>query len=194
MFSRLSQMSFFSLFLLTCLLSSGWANPDVGKPAPDFTLMDQNGQKHTLSQYKGKVVVLEWTNPTCPFVVRHYKQKTMTNLAKKHGDVVWLTLNSSYFANDKENGKWAKIEGVKTVLNDPSGKVGKAYGARTTPHMYVVDQKGNLAYKGAIDDDPYGDKKAPMNYIDQAVSSLKAGKTVAMSDTKPYGCSVKYKN
>ena len=190
---RLTPMTLISFFLTLCLVSFGWANPDIGKPAPDFTLVDQNGQKHTLSQYKGKVVVLEWTNPTCPFVVRHYKQKTMTNLAKKHGDVVWLTINSSYFANSEENGKWAKTEGVKLVLDDHDGKVGKAYGARTTPHMYVVDQKGNLAFKGAIDDDPYGESKAPVNYIDQAVSELKAGKPVSKSDVKPYGCSVKYK-
>ena len=168
-------------------------SPVVGEPAPQFDLKDQNGNNHTLSQYKGKIVVLEWTNPTCPFVVRHYEKKTMTQLAKSNSDIVWLTINSSHFTTHESNAKWAKAEGVKYVLKDSTGTVGRSYGSKTTPHMYVVDTQGKLAYKGAIDNDPYGDKKSPLNYIAEALKSLKANQPVKTPETKPYGCSVKYK-
>jgi peroxiredoxin len=165
----------------------------INQEAPGFVLKDQNGKSHDLSKYKGKVVVLEWSNPTCPFVVRHYKAKTMVTLAKKHANVIWLTIDSSHFLDQNELNAWAKKEGVKVALNDHAGKVGRAYAARTTPHMYVIDQKGRLAYQGAIDNDPYGDKKSPMNYVDQALQELEAGKKVSVAETKAYGCSVKYK-
>ena len=165
----------------------------IDEPAPDFTLKDQSGSAHTLSQYKGKIVVLEWTSPTCPFVVRHYTAKTMTSSAKAHPEVVWLTVNSSHFTKDKDNRAWAEKNGVRTVLNDSSGSVGALYGARTTPHMYIIDVKGALAYQGAIDNDPYGENAQPINYVMQAIKELKAGRRVSQADTKPYGCSVKYK-
>ena len=117
----------------------------------------------------------------------------MVTLAKKHSEVIWLTIDSSHFLNQDELNAWVKKEGVKVALNDHTGKVGHAYAARTTPHMYIIDQKGVLAYQGAIDDDPYGDKKAPVNYVDQALQELKSGKKVSVAETKAYGCSVKYK-
>lgn len=184
---------------LTPLLSAPHAAPapsaqlKVGAPAPDFTLKDQAGNEVKLSALKGKTVVLEWTNPGCPFVVRHYKAKTMTQLAAAHPEAVWLTINSSHFTQDAANSEWAQKEGVKVVLNDASGAVGQSYGARTTPHMYVINAQGELAYQGAIDDDPYGDKPEPLNYVAEALKALKAGQPIKVSETKPYGCSVKYK-
>lgn len=195
-------LQFFVATLLFCapLLSnivaapSGSSTVKTGEMAPDFTLKDQSGTEVKLSSLKGKLVVLEWTNPGCPFVVRHYKAQTMTKLAKANSDVVWLTINSSHFTQDADNTTWAQKEGVKTVLNDASGKVGKLYGARTTPHMYVIDAQGKIAYQGAIDDDPYGDKESPLNYVADALKALKAGKAPSINETKPYGCSVKYKH
>jgi len=203
--SRLSQLSRVVTLTLgvtlasPALLGSLSATPTtaslkLGAPAPDFTLKDQRGATVTLSALKGKTVVLEWTNPGCPFVVRHYKAKTMTQLAQANPEVVWLTINSSYFTQDADNAKWADKEGVKVVLNDASGEVGKRYGARTTPHMYVIDAEGKLAYQGAIDDDPYGEKATPLNYVAEALKALKAGGSPKVNETKPYGCSVKYKS
>jgi peroxiredoxin len=165
----------------------------IGQPAPDFTLKDHTGATHTLSSYRGKLVVLEWTNPGCPFVVRHSKAKTMSKLKEAFPDVVWLTINSSYFNTDSDSAAWAQREGVKAVLNDSAGQVGRLYNARTTPHMYVINTKGELAYQGAIDDDPYGDQKEPLNYVSEALKALKAAQAPKVSETKPYGCSVKYK-
>lgn len=170
------------------------AGPVVGKPAPDFTLVDADGKKHTLSAYKGKTVVLEWTNPSCPFVVRHYKAETMKKLAGKYKDVVWLAINSTATNTPAESKIWAKEKGLTYVtLQDNEGTVGKLYAARTTPHMFVIDAKGNLAYAGAIDSDPTGKEAAPTNYVDAALTALAAGKTPSPASTEPYGCSVKYK-
>ena len=174
-------------------LQSPFAAPTVGEQAPDFTLKDQTGKVHNLKQYRGKLVVLEWTNPTCPFVVRHYERDTMTKLAAAHPDVVWLTVNSSYYTTDADNTTWAKQEGVEVVLNDARGRIGQAYGAKTTPHMYIIDPQGRLVYQGAIDDNPHFDDRKTLNFVDQALKELKAGKAVSQSSTRPYGCSVKYK-
>jgi len=168
----------------------------VGKTAPSFSLVDQAGKTHNLSNYVGKVVVLEWTNPGCPFVVRHYEAGTMKKLAEgtaKDG-VVWLAVNSSHFTKPSETKAWAKKHGHSfPTLHDPDGKVGKSYGAKTTPHMFVIDQKGMVAYEGAIDADPWiEDAKAP-NYVAAALVDLKGGKKVGKNYVKPYGCSVKYK-
>ena len=182
-----------ALSLVMGLAHLASAQPKTGAPAPDFTLKDQSGTEHKLSQYRGKVVVLEWTNPGCPFVVKHYEKDTMTKLAAKHPDVVWLTINSSYFTNDADNAKWAKSEGVQHVLNDASGKVGQAYGARTTPHMFVIGPDGALAYQGAIDDNPHFDARDSKNYVDAAIADLKAKRPVKTPEVRPYGCSVKYK-
>lgn len=175
------------------------AHAEIGKPAPDFTLVDLVGKKHTLADLKGNVVVLEWTNHTCPFVKRHQgTQKTMQKtLAKFRGKPVkWLTIDSSYFCQKKvEDIKaWVRANDiVSPILLDPVGQVGHRYGARTTPHMFVIDPNGVLAYSGAIDDDPYGDKQAKRNYVEEAVDALLIGSTPESATTKPYGCSVKYK-
>lgn len=168
--------------------------------APDFKLTDFNGKTVQLSALKGKIVVLEWTNYDCPFVKPHYSEKvhTMRDLAAKYADknVVWLTINSSHFATAEANKKWATEHKLKqVVLLDADGKVGKLYKAKTTPHMFIVDAEGYIAYQGAIDNSPRG--KTPqgqsyVNYVDQALAELSEGKTVTVGKTKPYGCPVKY--
>jgi peroxiredoxin len=171
-------------------------NAPVQKPAPDFTLMDQKGNPVKLSDFKGKVVVLEWTNTDCPFVQRHYKAGTMATLAKSYADrnVVWLAINSSYFTNQEKNAVWAEKHQIAyPVLDDHEGKVAKAYGAKSTPHMFVIDAAGNIVYQGAIDNDASGEKKeGVVNYVAQALNEVLAGKPVSIPETKPYGCSVKY--
>jgi len=172
------------------------AEVSVGSKAPDFALPDANGTTHTLSQYQGKIVVLEWTNHTCPFVKRHYQAGTMKKLAEKYAsqNVVWLAIDSSHFVEPTAIKKWIEEQKLPyPVLLDPTGEVGKGYGAKTTPHMFIVDQKGNLAYSGAIDDDPRGEKSQPINYVDQALAKLTAGAQPEVTNTQSYGCSVKYK-
>lgn len=172
------------------------ASVRVGKPAPEFRLEDENGTTHSLKKYRGKVVVLEWTNPGCPFVVRHYDRKTMTRTARALRDknVVWLAVNSSHFNKPADTRKWRKRHNIPfATLQDPRGIVGKRYGARTTPHMYVIDRRGVLRYVGAIDDDPYGDKKRPQNHVTAAVKAVVAGGKPDPSRTTPHGCSVKYR-
>ncbi|QDG51743.1 thioredoxin family protein [Persicimonas caeni] len=175
------------------------ATATVGEPAPDFELKDASGKTHKLSDYKGKIVVLEWTNPGCPYVVRHKEEeKTMTKTHEAVGgaeEVVWLAVDTTNTVT-AESAKKSKEEWGfdMPVLLDADGKVGKMYDAKTTPHMYVVDKEGVLRYRGAIDDDPRGKKKVEerTNYVTQAVQALKEGKDVPKSETKPYGCSVKY--
>ena len=168
---------------------------EVGKPAAEFSLTDQDGKKHTLSQYKGSVVVLEWTNPGCPFVKRHYKARTMATTQEKLGKkVVWLAVNSTHDNTAEASKKWAEEHKLGYVtLQDGDGTVGRSYGARTTPHMFVIDGKGILRYAGAIDDDPSGKAATARNYVDEAVTALLAGKLPAVASTDPYGCSVKYR-
>ncbi len=176
----------------------------VGQPAPSFTLADTNGKQVNLADYKGKVVVLEWSNPGCPFVMKHYRSGNMPALQKKYAkDVVWLTVNStteghSDYMTGKQLNEFSKQHGAAPAryLLDVEGKVGKAYGARTTPHMYIVDASGKLAYVGAIDDVPSAsesDVKTAKNFVAAAIEEIKAGKAVSEASTSPYGCSVKYK-
>jgi peroxiredoxin len=164
--------------------------------APDFTLTDQKGNTVKLSDFNGKVVVLEWTNPDCPFVQRHYRAGTMARLAKAYAakGVVWLAINSTYYMNREKDAAWAEQKQIAyPVLGDHDGKVGKAYGAKSSPHMFVIDAKGNIAYRGAIDNDPDGEKKEGLvNYVAQALDAVLAGKPVAIPETRSYGCSVKY--
>ncbi len=175
------------------------AHAEIGAAAPEFVLKGADGKTRKLSDYKGKVVVLEWTNHQCPVVNRCHRAKlTSSALAKfKDKPVVWLAINSSHFAGEKvsEIKSWtAKNEVSYPILLDADGKVGKAYAAKTTPHMFVIDAKGILAYSGALDNDPYGDKEEGLrNYVEEAVTALLSGSTVARATTKPYGCSVKYK-
>jgi peroxiredoxin len=171
---------------------------EVGKPAPAFTLKDETGKEHSLAQYKGKVVVLEWTNPECPFVKRHYEADTMAKTASTFDSskVVWLAVDSTAHNAPDKSAAWKKAEAFPyAVLQDASGTVGRAYGARTTPHMYVIDEQGVLRYAGAIDDDPRGKKSGTAtNHVKAAVDALLSGKPVPASTTEPYGCTVKYKS
>lgn len=161
-----------------------------------FTLDDQNGNSINLADYAGKIIVLEWINPDCPFVQRHYEAKTMINLARQYQDkgVVWLAVNSTNHWNQQKNHDFHQTQKLPyPVLDDHSGVVGKLFKAKTTPHMYIIDTKGKIAYQGAIDDDPHGNKgSGATNYVKQALDELLAGKSVSVAETKPYGCSVKY--
>ncbi len=171
---------------------------DIGQEAPNFQLSSTAGKTHQLKDYRGKIVVLEWFNPGCPFVKYVHKEQLMRSLAEKHTDVVWLAVNSS--AKNKqghglETNQAAKEEwGLKyPILLDESGEIGKKYSAKTTPHMYIIDKAGNLAYQGAIDSSPMGrNKKNVVPHVSNAIDELKAGKTVSTPETKAYGCSVKY--
>jgi peroxiredoxin len=186
------------------LATSVFALATVGQPAPELALTDVNGKAVKLSDFKGKQVVLEWTNPGCPFVVKHYDSNNMQGLQNKYDakDTIWLSVNSTtkthqdYMSNDKLK---AHIDAKKATpdayLVDADGTVGKAYGAKTTPHMFVINPMGLVVYAGAIDDKPTAKKEdvaGAKNYVVAALDDLKAGKPVAMANTKPYGCSVKY--
>ena len=180
------------------------ARAEIGKPAPDFTLRDLDGKETKLSDHKGKVVVLEWFNPGCPFVKNAHSKGSLKDAAKRHAKsgVAWLAVNSGA-AGKQGHGAEANREGAKTfglehpILLDETGAVGKAYGATNTPHLFVVDAKGTLVYRGAVDNSPDGEGQSPENgklvsYVDAALADLAAGKPVATADTKAYGCSVKY--
>jgi len=184
--------------------ASLFAAAEIGQPAPDFTLTDLQGKSHSLADYKGKYVVLEWNNPDCPFVRKHYDSGNMQKLqqeAEKKG-AVWLTINSA--ASGKQGAyspdQLAQIEKEKNAaptayLLDPNGKVGHLYGAKTTPHMFIIDSKGNLIYAGGIDDKPTPDKadlQTATNYVRAALDESMAGKPVTTPTSRPYGCSVKY--
>ena len=169
----------------------------VGQAAPEFTLRDLDGNEVSLAAQRGKTVVLEWMNPNCPFSLRHSKQKTMQSTAEKHPGVVWLAVNSTNptHRDHLEPAAYKAFlaeHGIRyPVLDDGAGEVGRAYGAKTTPHMYVIDAGGKLAYAGAIDDDPRGGG-AKVNYVDAALTALAAGGAAEPASTRPYGCSVKY--
>jgi peroxiredoxin len=169
----------------------------VGDTAPAFTLADTAGNQVSLGDFEGKIVVLEWLNPDCPFVQRHYKAGTMKNLATRYDGegVVWLTINSTNYMDGAANAKFKAEHNLPyTILVDQAGDVGHLYGAKTTPHMYIIDGNGSLVYIGAIDDDPRGKKGEPaVNYVAVALDELLAGNAVTTAETKPYGCSVKYK-
>jgi len=171
----------------------------IGKPAPDFKLKDIDGKEVTLAGYKGKVVVLEWSNSECPVCGRHAKAKTAekTMAGFKDKGVVWINVDSNAGSETKIDGikKFCKDNGLTAAwVLDPTGATGKAYGAKTTPHVFVIDQKGNLAYMGAMDDDEKGDKgDKAKNYVKDAIDAVLKGSTVATSTTPPYGCTVKYK-
>jgi peroxiredoxin len=164
-------------------------------PAPAFTLMDHTGKAHSLTDYSGKIIVLEWVNPECPFVKRHYDSKTMVNLANSYAakGVVWLAVNSTNTFDQAKNAAFVmERELPYPVLNDSEGKVGRLYDAKTTPHLYVIDKKRQIAYQGAIDDDAAGNKSEKTNYIKLAIEDLLAARPVTTPQTNPYGCSVKY--
>ncbi len=176
---------------------------DIGKPAPDFTATDIQGRAHTLQDYRGKIVVLESYNLDCPFVRNHYRSGAMQELQREVTDkgVVWLIVNSvstrnpSHRTAEAARKEWAAEKIAATAwLDDSSGRIGRAYGMRTTPHMFVIDAQGNLAYQGAIDDRAAaeGDPRTAKNHVREAVRKIQAGEKVAVAQTKPYGCGVKY--
>jgi peroxiredoxin len=174
------------------------AGGKTGSAAPDFTLRDQAGQEHSLASYRGRVVVLEWINPNCPFSRRHAEEGTMTRLASASADAVWLAVNSTAQGHKDslspaQHAAYNAKHGIAyPVLYDPDGKVGRAYDARTTPHMVVIDEAGKIVYDGAIDDDPYGRKDERVNYVEGALAAHQAGRAPDPGVTQPYGCSVKY--
>ena len=182
------------------------AAPAVGQAAPDFTLTDAGGKTVKLSDFRGKHVVLEWTNPVCPYVRKHYDSGNMPATQKDAVDkgVVWLSINSTaktsseYFEPAKLVA-WQKERNARptAVLLDEAGAAGKAYGARTTPHMYIVDPQGRLVYAGGIDSIPSSnpaDIQRATNYVKQGLAEALAGKPITAATTRPYGCSVKYKS
>jgi peroxiredoxin len=188
-----------AIIISTAIAGAALAGPgvDVGDTAPAFTLNDSAGNTVSLADFKGKVVVLEWVNPDCPFVKRHYQEGTMKKLASAYGErgVVWLTVNSTKYMDASANAAFVKKQDISwPVLVDQDGTVGHAYGAQTTPHMYIIDAEGKLVYNGAIDDDPRGGTPAAerTDYVAKALDEVLAGKAVSTPETKPYGCSVKY--
>jgi peroxiredoxin len=202
---RLLNLSVAALTLVAATAIGASADATVGAPAPALTLKDTHGKPHSLADYKGKYVVLEWTNFSCPFVRKHYDTGNMQATQRKALDkgAVWLSVNSS--AEGKEGNlspdEWNKAlikekSAATAVLLDPDGTVGKAYGAKTTPHMFVIDPSGKLIYKGAIDDKPTTDKddvKGAKNYVLTALDEAMGGKPVSTPSTTSYGCGIKYK-
>jgi len=196
------------LTALTCLASTALFaadSPAVGAAAPDFSVTDSKGKTQSVSQYKGKTVVLEWFNPGCPFVVKHYGSGNMQKLQEEFTGkgVVWLTIDSSAPGEqghltaeqaEKQITEW-KMKSSALLL-DPDGKAGHTYGAKNTPHMFVISPEGKVIYQGAIDSKPSPkpeDIASSTNYVKVALDESMAGKPVSNASTKPYGCSVKYK-
>jgi len=194
-------------FALLCMgaISTSWSL-ETGKPAPEFTLTDTHGKIHSLTDFKGKTVVLEWTNPGCPFVVKHYGSGNMQALQKEYTakGVVWLTICSSAPGKQGQmsSANWNKNltengSSPTALLIDEDGTVGRLYKAKTTPHLFVINSGGNVVYEGAIDSikspNPEDIPKAT-NYVRAALDEVLAGKPVTQPSTTPYGCSVKYAN
>ncbi len=178
------------------------SEPVIGELAPDFTLVDEQGESHTLSDYRGQTVVLEWFNIPCPFVVRHYEEQTFMNLIDEFGgddELVWLAIDTTWDNTPEDTLEWKEETADLRphdypVLQDPEGDVGRLYQARTTPHMFVIDEEGILQYMGAIDDDRRGreDVEDRQRYVQQALTAMAAGEDVDPTETEPYGCTVKY--
>jgi hypothetical protein len=185
--------------------SNAVAAPAVGQKAPDFVAVDTAGKQHRLSDFAGKFVVLEWTHPGCPFVRKHYGSGNMpaTQKAATEKGVVWLAINSteraaSDYLKPPALEAWMKEHSAAptAVLMDEDGVIGRAYAARTTPHLYIIDPKGVLVYAGGIDSiasSRVEDVKTATNYVNQALGEAFGGKAISAATTKPYGCSIKYK-
>ena len=188
------------------LVTYAVAAPSVGQKAPEFTLTDTAGKTVRLSDFKGKHVVLEWNNPGCPYVRKHYDSANMQALQKETTTkgVVWLAINSTAdshpdYLTAAQLGRWMVQQKAAptATLMDEDGKVGHSYGARTTPHMYLVDPQGVLIYAGGIDNQPSArgaEQKSATNYVRQGINEALAGKGLSKPVTAPYGCSVKYKS
>lgn len=170
---------------------AGESGLDLGAPAPDFTLKNQDGKDVKLSDYKGRIVVLQWLDPRCPFVQRHYEADTFVNLDNKWSQkgVVHLAIHTG--GSVERNKQFHERQKLKfDVLADPDGAVAKKYGAKTAPHMFVIDKDGKLAYHGAIDNDPDGYAKDKVNYVDKALEEITNGRPVSEPETKSYGCEI----
>jgi len=202
-----SRHPVFWMPLLFCLSACSFAEKaevNIGQAAPDFTGVDSNGKQQSLSQYKGKTVVLEWTNHDCPYVRKHYESNNMQALQKEatSAGVVWLSIISSapgkqghVSANKANDLTQNRNASPSAVILDEKGEIGRLYGAKTTPHMYIIDPNGILVYMGGIDSIPssnQADIAAATNYVKAALKSLTDGKPIADNVTRPYGCSVKY--
>ncbi len=195
----LSAVAAFALNATTAI-----AAPTVGEPAPAFSAVDTAGKTRSLSEFKGKTVVLEWTNDGCPYVKKHYGAGNMQKLQQEAaaGGVVWLSIISSApgkqgYVDGAAANQLTTSRGAKpaAVLLDPKGDVGRAYEAQTTPHMFVIDKAGTLRYMGAIDDQPTTEADSipkARNYVREALAAVGSGGKVAQTATDPYGCSVKY--
>ena len=189
---------------VAALSSSAWAAAVPGQPAPAFRGVDVHGKVVSLADFRGKTVVLEWNNPNCPFVQKHYTSGNMQTLQQKNtaAGVVWLAINSTteshsdYMAPAKLAGWFGEQKAAPTaIVMDPKGEIGRAYGAKVTPHMYVIDPKGTLVYAGAIDDKRSAnpaDIKTTTNHVAVALGELTAGKAVSTAATTAYGCTIKY--
>lgn len=193
----------FSIVLAAAAISAA-AAVEGGAPAPAFSVKDINGKTQTLSDYRGKIVVLEWLNYDCPFIRKHYDLGNMQSLQKKYTDkgVVWISVCSSAPGNQgyyspEELAARIKTEGAhpSALIRDETGELGRLYGAKTTPHMFVINKDGIMAYHGAIDDRPSfraEDVKGAHNYVAKAIESVMQGKAPPVDETPSYGCSVKY--
>lgn len=197
-------LSLGAVLAAVCSFNARASVAETGKAAPDFTLTDIDGQVHRLSDYQGKTVVLEWTNPECPFVRKHYESGNLPRLQKeaRSQGVVWLVINSGHLGAQGDYSPaqvkaWQREHGSAPTayLRDGDGRVGKRYEARTTPHMYVINPAGVLVYEGAIDSirsASQADIARAQNYVTTALQAVAAGETVKPANTQPYGCSVKY--
>ncbi len=203
---KLRQAQWIGSLLLLFSWSSGsaWAQAQVGSQAPDFSVQTATGETKSKSDFAGKHVVLEWHNKDCPYVVKHYKSGNMQKLQKKYTDqdVVWLTVLSSapgkqghltaeQVLAESKSGKWHSSH----ILLDPEGRMGRAFDARVTPHMFILNPEGVVVYNGAIDDNSSANPKVipeSTNHVAQALDALLKGEPVPVAETRPYGCSVKY--
>ncbi len=199
------MMQVLAASLLLALSTALMAAPEVGQPAPDFTLTDTQGNEHSLSDFRGQTVILEWTNHDCPFVIKHYQPGNMQDqqrLARNEHDAVWLSIISSrpgtqgHVSPEEADELTASRDAYPTaVLIDESGDVGRAYDARVTPHMYIIDAEGILRYMGGIDSNPSRnpeDIPDATQYVVVALEQMAAGEEIAEAVTRPYGCSVHY--
>jgi hypothetical protein len=191
--------------VLSLTAQSAQAAATVGKAAPDFTMTDIQGKVHKLSEYKGKIVVLEWVNPECPIVVKHYNSQNMqsTQKAAAADGAIWLSINSAGYDgaqgdfSEEQAAAWQKKMGTATTgyIRDRKSSLGRLYGATATPHMFVINKEGVLVYKGAIDSIPSANERdipKATNYVKAALESLKAGTPIAKPTTQAYGCSMKF--
>jgi peroxiredoxin len=193
-----------SVALFAAAMATGAIAQNPGQAAPAFSVTDVAGKPVALADYKGKYVVLEWTNPECPFVRAQYKAEAMQAVQKEAGakDVVWLTINStnqshSEYKTGAQMASWMTEQGAapKAILIDPTSAAARAYAAKTTPHMFVIDPAGKVIYNGAIDDKrsaSVSDRKTANNYVRAALNDATAGRPVVVASTQPYGCSLKY--